>query len=209
MSKTMFWLGLGSLLLFLVALSITLTINSTWLYRLNVNYGNFLPLVNLSATQMMDNFKQLLAYLNYPWVTKLVMANFTDSASALEHFRQVKQLFLINYLVMFGLSGPSVWFVHQLWRRQEQWRLLRPLQWIFILIFGLVVMMITQFNQFFITFHKVLFHNNDWEFYPAQDPIINALPESYFNQTFALFFILISLFLFILYRWSQRFFSKK
>lgn len=204
-----FWFGFACLMFFLLTLSITITINSTWLYQLNIIYGNFLPLVNLNAQQMLHNFNQLMEYLNYPWIVKLQMSNFTDSPSGLEHFREVKRLFLINYIVLISTTIPAFVFLYRIWKSKTEWRLIQPLQVIFAAIFVLITMMFLGFNQFFISFHKILFRNNDWEFYPIQDPIINGLPESYFNQSFILFFILLVIFLGILYFWGQRFFKVK
>ncbi|CAH0418463.1 TIGR01906 family membrane protein [Periweissella ghanensis] len=207
--KFKFWVAFISLLLCIISLAITITINSTWLYYLNVLYGNFLPLVNLSPQMMMHNFHQLMAYLNLPWITELKMSNFTDSKDGLEHFREVKHLFLINYLVLLVTIWPSGLFIKKLHRQQEQWRLLWPLQAVFAGIFILLALMIMQFNQFFIAFHKILFRNNDWIFYPVQDPIINALPESYFNQSFTLFFGLVIVALASLYFWATTYFKKR
>lgn len=204
-----FWLGFVNLLLCIIALAIAITINSTWLYYLNVIFGDFLSLVNLSAKTMMHNFHQLMAYLNFPWISELKMDNFTDSKDGLEHFREVKKLFLINYIILLITIIPSILFIKNLYKKQQQWRLLWPLQAVFAVIFVVVTVMIMQFNQFFITFHKLLFRNNDWIFYPVQDPIINALPESYFNQSFGLFFVLVSLALAILYCWAQNYFKKR
>lgn len=206
--KFRFWLAFTSLLLCIISLAITITINSTWLYYLNVKFGDFLPLINLSAKQMMHNFHQLMAYLNLPWITELKMSNFTDSKDGLEHFREVKNLFLINYLVLLITLIPSIRFIKRLYKRQEQWRLLWPLQGVFAAVFVVLAMMMMQFNQFFITFHKILFRNNDWIFYPVQDPIINALPEAYFNQCFGLFFVLVIIALTSLYIWGNRYFHQ-
>lgn len=199
-----FWLGFVGLILLALTLSITLTVNSTWLYSLNVYYGNFLPLVNLSAEQMMHNFEQLLNYLNYPWLQVLKMDNFSDSARGLTHFREVKELFMINYGIMIISFFSSIWYVRFLHQRNLSWLLLKPLQIIFAFLFTLIGLMMMGFNQFFIQFHKLLFSNNDWQFYPVQDPIINALPESYFYQCFVLFFGVLIILLMVLYYWAQK-----
>ena len=46
-------------------------------------------------------------------------------------------------------------------------------------------------NKFFVTFHRLLFANDDWLFDPKLDPIINALPASYFLAAFSLFILLV------------------
>lgn len=199
-----FWLGFISLSLFVLTLAITLTINSTWLYQLNVYHGDFLPLVNLTARQMLHNFDQLLSYLNYPWVQELKMTNFSDSPAGITHFREVKQLFMVNYGIMIISLVISICYLRFLRQKNLSWLLIRPLQVIFAGVFTLIGLMLMGFDQFFIQFHKLLFANNDWQFYPVQDPIINALPESYFYQCFALCFSLLIIFLALIYYWAQR-----
>lgn len=207
MKRINFWGSFILLVMFLLTLSITLTINSTWVYQLNLKYGNFLPLVNLDAKQMLHNFKQLMNYLNNPFILNLKMDNFYDSSSGLKHFKDVKTLFLINYIILIITCYPSFLFIKKLYKNKEQWRLIWPLQVIFGLLFFMVTMMLIEFDDFFILFHKILFKNGDWVFYPIQDPIINALPESYFQQCFILFFVILLIFLGILYFWGQSYFK--
>lgn len=54
----------------------------------------------------------------------------------------------------------------------------------------LVILMAVDFDGFFVIFHKILFRNNDWLFDPSLDPIIDVLPDEFFAQCFALFFVL-------------------
>lgn len=59
-------------------------------------------------------------------------------------------------------------------------------------IVGIVIaiLMLLNFDEFFVIFHEVLFRNSDWLFDPNRDPVINILPEEFFTQCFILFFIL-------------------
>lgn len=43
-----------------------------------------------------------------------------------------------------------------------------------------------NFDEFFISFHHLLFNNNDWLFNPTTDPIINVLTEEFFAGCFAI-----------------------
>ena len=44
---------------------------------------------------------------------------------------------------------------------------------------------LANFDTFFITFHKIIFNNNNWLFDPTTDPIINILTEDFFAACFA------------------------
>lgn len=182
------WLGLY---LWLVSGTIILTINASWLYYFNVQWQHLGRLVNLSTGRLMVNYYQLLAYLNFPWVPKLKMADFTDSTSALVHFADVKNLFLLDYGVFFVTCVTTYYLWRRLKRDQQLWRFVLPMQtalWVPPLI---AAAMAVNFDQFFIFFHKVLFRNSDWLFDPLFDRIIVVLPDTFFLQCFVLAFVIL------------------
>ncbi|MDK7326346.1 lipoprotein intramolecular transacylase Lit, partial [Lactobacillus mulieris] len=47
---------------------------------------------------------------------------------------------------------------------------------------------------FFVTFHHMIFHNNNWLFNPLTDPIINVLTEGFFAACFSIFGIIYELY---------------
>ena len=182
------WLGLY---LWLVSGTIILTINASWLYYFNVQWQHLGRLVNLSTGRLMVNYYQLLAYLNFPWVPKLKMSDFTDSTSALVHFADVKNLFLLDYAVFLITCVTTYYLWRRLKRDRQLWRFVLPMQtalWVPPLI---AAAMAVNFNQFFIFFHKVLFRNADWLFDPLFDRIIIVLPDTFFLQCFVLAFVIL------------------
>ncbi|MFD1455993.1 TIGR01906 family membrane protein [Levilactobacillus lanxiensis] len=190
MTRLARWGGLTALFLALITLSIFLTINAVWLYRLDIHWLAISQTVQMSANKIMHNYLQMLAYLELPWVTDLNMTDFPTSFTGMVHFHDVKNLFLLNNVVLVLSVGPAGWYLHQLKQRAEQWRLLRPVQIAAIVPLVLGAMLAVNFNGFFIAFHEVLFRNNDWLFDPDLDPIINALPDTFFLHCFVLAFVL-------------------
>lgn len=182
-------------ILFLAIISavIFLTINSVWLYWLNLKLGHLSSIVQVSTSRIFQNYMQLLGFLEFPWITHLDMMDFPTSPSGLQHFIDVKHLFLLNNVILIVTVWPAVRFVRQLSVRKVLWKLIRPFQIAAVvpLISGLL--MLVNFNQFFIDFHKLLFRNSDWLFDPRFDPVILVLPESFFSQCFVLAFILFEL----------------
>ncbi|BDZ31198.1 TIGR01906 family membrane protein [Lactiplantibacillus sp. WILCCON 0030] len=182
------WLGLY---LWLVSGTIILTINASWLYYFNARWQQLGHLVNLSTGRLMTNYFQLLAYLNFPWVSRLKMADFTDSTSALIHFADVKNLFLLDYAVFIVTCVTTYYLWRRLKRDQQLWRFVLPMQtalWVPPLI---AAAMAVNFDQFFVFFHKVLFRNSDWLFDPLFDRIIIVLPDTFFLQCFVLAFVIL------------------
>ncbi|MCH5462614.1 TIGR01906 family membrane protein [Secundilactobacillus sp. HBUAS58055] len=182
-----------SLFLAIITLVIFLTINSVWLYWLNVKVGRLSHIVELSTSRIMENYLQLLAYLQLPWVTKLDMMDFPTSPSGLQHFIDVKHLFLVNNSVLIITIWPAVRFLRTLSVKKMLWKLIRPFQTAALVPVLAGLLMLVNFNQFFVDFHKILFRNSDWLFDPRFDPVILVLPETFFSQCFILAFGLFEL----------------
>ena len=53
---------------------------------------------------------------------------------------------------------------------------------------------VANFDTFFVTFHHMIFHNNNWLFNPLTDPIINVLTEGFFAACFSIFGIIYELY---------------
>lgn len=181
------------LFLAIISLVIFLTINSVWLYWLNVKLGHLSKIVQISTSRIVQNYLQLLAYLQLPWITKLDMMDFPTSPNGLQHFIDVKHLFLLNNGILIVTIAPAIHFLRSLSVKKMLWKLIRPFQTAALVPVLAGLMMLVNFNQFFIDFHKLLFRNSDWLFDPRFDPVILVLPESFFSQCFLLAFVLFEL----------------
>ncbi|EOT41968.1 TIGR01906 family membrane protein [Enterococcus columbae] len=190
---------LALVLLTILSFCIAFTINFTPLYAWNVEKYQLAQIANLSTKELLANYNQLLAYLNFPWQTKLVLPDFPMSSSGLKHFYEVKRLFLLDYIVFILGLVPSILYLKKLWQKRQLWKFLQPIQLLLASLVILCVLMLFGFDQFFVYFHQILFRNSDWLFDPATDPIINVLTEQFFMQCFLLFFLLLLISLAILY----------
>lgn len=188
-------LGLICLFVTLLTLAITLTINARWLYQWDIGHLNLLDMTILSEKELLNNFDQLMRYLNTPWVTELKMTDFPVSTSGALHFYEVKKLFLLNYGLLIVTIGPSIWYLRRLVKQHRLWELIQPFRIAVVVPIVVAFLMAVNFDRFFIMFHGVFFNNDAWIFNPATDPIINVLPETFFLHCFILFFILLEIFL--------------
>lgn len=140
--------------------------------------------VNLSIRQVMHNYNQLMWYLIWPFNRQLKMSNLPTSVMAAQHFAEVKKLFV---LAVIAFLCCLVIFI---WARRQKKRLLK-LNKVWALVFLLLPIVVlpfalTNFDNFFISFHHVFFAgSNTWLFDPATDPIINVLSEGFFASCFA------------------------
>lgn len=187
-------LGLVCLLLTLLTLAITLTINARWLYQLDIRHLGLSDYTTLSEKELLHNFDQLMRYLNLPWVETLKMTDFPVSANGALHFYEVKRLFLVNYGVLLVTVIPSIVYVRHLNKQQRLWTMIQPFRIAVVVPIVIAFLMAVNFDRFFVLFHGVFFNNDAWIFNPATDPIINVLPETFFLHSFILFFVLLEIF---------------
>lgn len=103
--------GMISLFLFIVSLSIVLTINLTPLYAFDIDYLKISQNVGLSKETLMENYRVLLNYLNLPWVTELNFLDFPSSESGLFHFYEVKRLFILDYVIAMITAVSSFFYL--------------------------------------------------------------------------------------------------
>ncbi len=186
-TKLTFW---GSML-FLLSLSILLTIYLAWIfYPLEIEWLNLTDRVFLKSETIQYNFHILMNYLTNPFSQILEMPDFRSSAAGLHHFAVVKNLFHLVQLVAVATLPCFYFFVKKivkkgflpLYRKSILTLVLLPL------IIGLVGVLI-GFEQFFTLFHQILFVGDDtWLFDPAKDSVILILPETFFLHAFLLFF---------------------
>lgn len=186
--------GLLCLIVTLLTLTITLTINARWLYQFDIGHLDLLDYTTLSAKELMHNFDQLMRYLNLSWVDTLKMTDFPVSSSGALHFYEVKKLFLLNYGILLVTIVPSFFYLRHLNKQQRLWTLIQPFRIAVVVPIVIAFLMAVNFDRFFIMFHGVFFNNDAWIFNPATDPIINVLPETFFLHCFILFFVLLEIF---------------
>lgn len=187
-------IGLLCLLVALLTLAITLTINARWLYQFDIGHLNLLDYTTISEKELLHNFDQLMRYLNLPWVETLKMTDFPVSSSGALHFYEVKKLFLLNYGLLLATIVPSILYLRHLIKQKSLWKLIQPFRIAVVVPIVIAFLMAVNFDRFFVMFHGVFFNNDAWIFNPATDPIINVLPETFFLHCFILFFLLLEIF---------------
>lgn len=87
------WIGFH---FFGISLAIFWVINCTFLYSWSLKWYNVQTAVSLSHKEIMHNYHQLIAYLSFPWIEHLHMTDFPSSSTGLQHFSDVKSLFMLN-----------------------------------------------------------------------------------------------------------------
>ena len=194
-------------LLFLLSLSILLTIYLAWfIYSQEISWLNLINRVHLQPQTIQNNFNVLMDYLTNPLNQALEMPDFPSSASGIHHFAVVKGLFHLAQ----GVALVTLPIFYLFWKQVIQkgflslYRRGLLIMLSLPLVLGLVGVFI-GFEQFFTLFHQILFVGDDtWLFDPAKDPVILILPEDFFLHAFLLFFCLYELIFGFLYLQSRK-----
>ena len=92
--KIFFVTGFITISLFILSLSIAITINFMSLYSFDIGYLEITEMVEMPKEQILTNYRILLDYLNRPWIAELNMPDFPSSVRGLFHFAEVKKLFM-------------------------------------------------------------------------------------------------------------------
>ncbi|MEG0907220.1 MAG: TIGR01906 family membrane protein [Lactococcus sp.] len=188
-----------SLILWGIAAAVSLTLLlAVPLFYIDIHLENLTQISGLSAETLRHNFNVLMAYLVNPFEAVLQLPDFPSSPDALQHFKDVKKLFMLALGLTFILSPALLLFLKEhlaiLYHNGLRFVMGTPL------FIGLVAALI-GFDNFFIYFHEIFFRDDTWLFNPDTDPIINVLTENYFMFTFILFVVLFEFIFFLLY-WS-------
>ena len=200
-------LTFGGSLIFLLSLSILLTIYLSWfLYPLEISWLHLTSRVPFQPQTIQHNFNVLMDYLTNPLSQVLKMPDFPSSASGIHHFEVVKGLFHLAQ----GVAIVTLPIFYFFWKHVIQKGFLPLYRRAFLimlslpLVLGLVGVFI-GFEQFFTLFHQILFVGDDtWLFVPEKDPVILILPEDFFLHAFFLFFCLYELIFGFLYLQSRK-----
>lgn len=185
------YLGIGSLFILIITVTIALVIWAIPLYQFSLKHLNIPETVGISFEQIMKNYYILLEYLHFPWIKTLSLPDFSVSASGALHFYEVKILFYLNYALLFISLISGVVYLRKLKQTASFWKLIRPFQIAIFIPFVLLFVLALDFNWMFEMFHEILFNNDAWLFNPATDPIITVLPQEFFMYTFILAFIIV------------------
>lgn len=189
------YIGIASIFIFILTISITLTIINVPLYRFTLSFLDIPERVGLTGDQIMHNYSELMGYLNNPFNNTLALSDFPVSESGAFHFYEVKILFFVNYGALILSFILMFTYLRHIKRTGAYWKLVEPFKiGIFVPIILLILLAIS-FDQMFVIFHEVLFNNDAWLFNPATDPIINVLPQEFFMYCFIFAFIVIELLL--------------
>lgn len=185
------------LLISSVVFSVILTLNiSPILYSLFIKLNKVPNYNNLSKEEILNDYNNIIHYLNSPQEEVLKFKNFKISPIGEFHFLEVKEIFSSIYLICLAclILGIILFILLKKFKLKISLKAFNIFFYeVLFILLGLILSFYLNFSKVFTLFHKIFFNNDYWIFDPKKDPIINVLPESYFLflAVFILFLVMI------------------
>lgn len=185
------------LLISSVVFSVIVTLNiSPILYSLFIKLNKIPNYNNLSREEILNDYNDIIHYLNSPQEEVLKFKNFKISPIGEFHFLEVKEIFSSIYLICLAclILGIILFILLKKFKLKISLKAFNIFFYEVLFIFlSLILGFYLNFSKVFTLFHKIFFNNDYWIFDPKKDPIINVLPESYFLflAVFILFLVMI------------------
>lgn len=185
------------LLISSVVFSVIVTLNiSPILYSLFIKLNKVPNYNNLSSEEILNDYNNIIHYLNSPQEEILKFKNFKISPIGEFHFLEVKEIFSSIYLICLAclILGIILFILLKKFKLKISLKAFNIFFYEVLFIFlSLILSFYLNFSKVFTLFHKIFFNNDYWIFDPKKDPIINVLPESYFLflAVFILFLVMI------------------
>ncbi len=147
----------------------------------------------LTVDQLMEVYQSILLYLSNPFVEQLDLIYFSSSAHGIQHFADVKQLFISVGIIGIVSLLISIYFIVFLRKKRQQRKMDIYFKVALLLPIGFLLSIFLAFDRIFVLFHEVFFHNDYWLFDPLKDPIITVLPDTLFMMLFVVAIIVYEL----------------
>jgi integral membrane protein (TIGR01906 family) len=188
-----------ALSLFLISLTVKLTLSFRQLYYYDIENLNIAKDYGMKKEVIIKNYNILIDYLQDKNISKLNMPDFPTSREGEIHFVEVKNIFM-NFNLLFYITGIISLVGTFLKLNYKDFKFLK---WSSFGLLGIPVILAVpfgiDFDKSFTAFHKMFFNNDYWEFDPVKDPIINVLPQELFLHNAVLILAFLAVFSVVLY----------
>lgn len=204
-------IGIVFTLLF-ISIAVVITINFRPLYYYDITHLNIEADSGYTKEVILTNYNALIDYCSPFFKGGLVFPSLSASESGLQHFAEVKDIFVgFYYLGTIGLVLGIIIIIRKAKNKDFSYLLASSITAI-VLPLVLAALMMIDFDRTFILFHKLFFKNNYWLFDPSTDPVITILPDTFFLHCAFLIILIVLLFsilFLIIYLWKKQHFGIK
>ncbi|NLP16837.1 MAG: TIGR01906 family membrane protein [Clostridiales bacterium] len=203
---TDFLIGIVFTLLF-ISLGVIFTVNFRPLYYMDVKLLNIPESSGYSREEIIENYNALIDYSSPFYKGDLSFPTLDASPSGLQHFKEVKDIFIAFYVLGAATLITAVIIIIYKSKKGNYSYLAVSSLTAVILPVLVGILLALDFDASFRIFHKIFFNNDYWIFDPSTDPVINILPATFFLHCAILiiaFILVSSLITYLIYLYHKR-----
>lgn len=169
-----------SLMLLIISLSVTITLNFRPLYYFDIGHLNIAETSGIDAATIKKNYDILIDYNSMFSHGTLVFPDFAMSEHGRIHFEEVRDIFVgLQYMGIAALILSIILIIINIKKKDRLYLKLASLFTVVIPV-TLGIFIALNWEKAFVTFHHIFFSNDYWIFDPAKDAIITVLPDTFF-----------------------------
>jgi integral membrane protein (TIGR01906 family) len=158
-------------------------LNSNTLYYKDVDLLELESAASLDKEIIKQNYDEIVEYIKPTSKTDLQLSNFTLSDTAKKHLYEVKNIYKLIYILSL-FSGLTTMIIVFMKIRQHDYRFLLVSSIVSSIIpFILLSSFATQFKSSFSKLCNTIFTNSTWQLKSKADPVVNILPERFFQHS--------------------------
>lgn len=179
--------------LFFISIGVIFAVNFRPLYYFDIDYLSIPESSGYDKELIRRNYDVLIDYNSPFYKGELEFPDLQSSPQGLQHFEEVKDIFVIFYYLAFiTLIACTAIIIYKKKKKDKTYLLTSSIT---VVVLPLVVALVSaiNFDRVFTLFHKVFFRNDYWIFIPQFDPIINILPQTFFLHSLILILVVILL----------------
>ena len=182
-----------AIVLLLISAAVTLTLQSRWLYYMDMEILDIPTQSGYSQEIIRENYDALIKYNSVFYSGELIFPSLPMSETGKIHFEEVKKIFSSIQIMGLILVIPVI--IASIWRiKKRQYYFLKLSAILSIALPALIgLLMAINWNGFFIIFHKLFFRNDYWVFDYNTDPVIRILPNQFFLHSAVMILIIMVL----------------
>lgn len=188
-------IGINFTLLF-ISIAVVFTVNFRPLYYKDISLLNIEATSGMEKTDILLNYNALIDYCSPFFTGNLHFPTLEASENGLQHFAEVKNIFVSFYIIGIITLVLGVTIIIQKAKKPDYSYLLVSAITSIVLPLLLGIYVAVDFDRAFLLFHKLCFKNDYWLFDPATDPVILILPEKFFMHCAVLIIVIVLLFCF-------------
>lgn len=166
--------------LLFISIGVIAAVNFRFIYYLDISNLNIEASSGLSREIIVENYDALIDYNSPFYKGDLKFPTLPASPSGLQHFSEVKNIFISFYYIGILTLIAGIFIVIYKNKKRDFSYLRVSSVTVLVIPAIAAIACAVNFDQTFIIFHKIFFRNNYWLFDPVTDPVITILPDTFF-----------------------------